>query len=303
MRALVSGSTGFSGGFLCAALRALGSEVLAVSQRVEAPGVRRTDLTSSAAWASVLRDVQPDHVFHLSGVTHTPELSQFALHNTAAAAALLDAALGLEKAPSSVLLVGSAAEYGIVPETALPVVETFPASPRMPYGATKHAQTRLGLEAARRGLRVVIARPSNIIGPGMPVSSALGTFARQLREIELGRRAPTLSVGDLGTSRDFVDVRDAAQAFLALGMHPSCSGVVNVSAGQHVTLRAILDQLIAAFGLQVTVEVDPARLRAVEVQKFSASSQRWHELLGPQALIPLADTVRAIVQHERAALS
>jgi GDP-4-dehydro-6-deoxy-D-mannose reductase len=299
MRALVSGSTGFSGGFLCAALRAQGFEVHAVSQRADVAGVERVDLTSSEAWARVLRTVRPDHVFHLSGVMYSAKLSDFAQHNTAAAAALLDAALA-DKPSGAVLLVGTAAEYGIVPETELPVVESFPASPRMPYGATKYAQTQLGLDAGRRGLRVIIARPSNIIGPGLPTGSALGSFVRQLRQIELGQRAPVLNVGDLSTSRDFIDVRDVGEAFVALAKHPNFSGIVNVSSATHLTLRSVLEQLIVSFGLQVSIEIDAARLRAAEVHEFSASNALLQTLIGERRLIQLATSLRDLVNHERA---
>jgi nucleoside-diphosphate-sugar epimerase len=299
MRALVSGSTGFSGGFLCAALRAQGFEVCAISQRAVAAGVERVDLTSSEAWSRVLRDVRPEHVFHLSGVMYSAQLSDFAQHNTAAAGALLDAALA-HKPPGAVLLVGTAAEYGIVPEAEIPVLESFPASPRMPYGATKYAQTQLGLDAARRGLRVIVARPSNIIGPGLPTGTALGSFAHQLREMELGRRAPVLNVGGLSTSRDFIDVRDLSDAFVALAKHPDFKGIVNISSATHVTMQSVLDELIASFGLQVSVEVDASRLRAAEVQKFSASNALLKTLIGERTLIPLATSLRDLVSHERA---
>ncbi|MEP7049197.1 MAG: NAD-dependent epimerase/dehydratase family protein [Pseudomonadota bacterium] len=299
MRALVSGSTGFFGGFLCSALKSRGFEVHAVSHCSEAPGVERIDLTSSAAWATVLRSFRPEHVFHLSGVMYSTKLSDFALHNTAAAGALLDAALELKPA-GAVLLVGTAAEYGIVPEAALPVVESYAASPRMPYGASKYAQTQLALDAARRGLRVVVARPSNVIGPGLPVGTALGSFARQLREIELGRAAARLSVGDLSTRRDFIDVRDVVAAFIALALHPHFTGIVNVSSAEHHSMRWLLEQLIESFALVVSVEVDPTRLRAAEVQNFSASNALWQSLVGAQALIPLATSLRDLVRHERA---
>jgi GDP-4-dehydro-6-deoxy-D-mannose reductase len=300
MRALVSGSTGFSGRYLSEALRSSGFELCAVSQRADAPGIERIDLTSSAAWSAVLQGFRPDHVFHLSGVTHSAKLADFALYNTAAAAALLDATLAQPSLPRSVLLVGTAAEYGLVPEAALPVEESFSPSPRSPYGVTKYAQTQLGAEAARKGLRVILPRPSNIVGPGMPRTTALGSFAQQIREIELGRRANSLSVGDLSTSRDFIDVRDVVAFYVALAARPDAAGVVNVSSGKHVTMRWILDQLIAEFEIPVSVVVESSRLRASEVQKFSASPKRLRELVGERELIPLADTLRDIVAYERA---
>jgi GDP-4-dehydro-6-deoxy-D-mannose reductase len=303
MRALVSGSTGFSGSFLVAALRARGIEVAAVSQRAAVSGATRVDLTSSAAWAAVLRAVRPDHVFHLSGVAQAADLAEFAAHNTAAGAALLDAAASVGGIPGALLFVGSAAEYGLVPEASLPVSEEFSASPRTPYGATKYAQTVLALEAMRRGVRVVIARPSNIIGPGMPQHSALGNFARQLREIELGRRPARLEVGDLSASRDFVDVRDVVNAYVALATESSFSGLVNISSGQHVAIRWLLDQLIAAFRLTVSIEQDSSRLRAAEVSKFSANPARLQQLLGARAWTELATSLKDVVAHERSVTS
>ena len=299
MRALVSGSTGFSGRFLLRALRARGIEVSAVSQRADAPGVQRIDLTSSAAWAEVLRAIRPDHVFHLSGVMHAPELSSFIAHNSAAAAALLDAIATEKLEPTSLLFVGTAAEYGLVPESALPVAEIFAAMPRSPYGVSKFAQTQLALDAGRRGLRVIVARPSNLIGPGMPLSTALGSFARQIREIELGLRAPVLQVGDLSTSRDFIDVRDAVGAYVSLATEGDFAGLVNVSSGEHVAMRWVLDELIAQFGIPVSVQVDSARLRPAEVQKFSASPERLRQAIGSRSWTSLADSLRDMVGHER----
>ncbi|HWZ87300.1 MAG TPA: NAD-dependent epimerase/dehydratase family protein [Polyangiaceae bacterium] len=300
MRALVSGSTGFSGTFLVRALRARGFEVHAVSQRADAPGVERMDLTSSAAWAAALRAARPEHVFHLSGVAHAKNLADFAAHNTVAAAALLDAAAGAGGIPGALLFVGTAAEYGLVPEAHLPVDEEFSASPRTPYGATKYAQTQLALDAGRRGVRVIVARPSNIVGPGTPLHSAPGNFARQLREIELGRRAPVLKVGDLSASRDFIDVRDVVDAYLALATESSFTGLVNVSSGEPVAMRSILDRLISEFGIAVTVEQEASRVRPGEVSKFAASSARLKALIGERARTPLAASLRDLVAHERA---
>ena len=299
MRALVSGSTGFSGAFLVTALRARGFDVSAVSQRVSAPGVERIDLTSSDAWASAIRSCRPDHVFHLSGVAHSSNFGDFVAQNTAAAAALLDAVATHGGVPGALLFVGSATEYGPIPEAQLPVSEDFAASPQIPYGATKYAQTRLALDAVRRGQRVIVARPSNLVGPGMPQFTALGSFARQLREIELGRSPAVLRVGDLSAHRDFIDVRDAVQTYLELATESEFSGLVNVASGQHVPMLEVLEQLVATFGITVAVERDAARLRPGEVSKFSASTARLRGVLGARPRLSLAESLRDIVAHER----
>jgi GDP-4-dehydro-6-deoxy-D-mannose reductase len=301
VRALVTGSTGFSGIFLGGALRARGVEVFAVSQRISAPGVTRADLRSEENWSKLFDEAKPDHVFHLSGVAHAQSLAEFAAHNTLAAAALLDAARA-KKFAGAILLVGSAAEYGLVPESALPVTESFAASPRTPYGASKYAQTQLALDAVHRGQRVIVARPSNLIGPSMPTRSAFGSFARQLREIELGRREAVLQVGDLSAYRDFIDVRDAVASYLALALDTAFSGLVNVPSGELIGMRSALDALIAAFGmpLSVRLEQDRTQLRSGEISKFSASPALLRSLIGDRTPIDFETSLRDIAAHERA---
>jgi GDP-4-dehydro-6-deoxy-D-mannose reductase len=300
MKALVTGATGFSGRHLVERLQAEGIEVYGVSHRSEALSVRRIDVTSNAAWESVLRTVRPDFVFHLAGVAYAKTWTEFAAFNTLAAAALFDGVVAAGHSPRAILVVGSAAEYGIVPEAALPVSEGYSPSPRTAYGATKYAQTVLALEAAARGLRVIVARPTNIIGPGMPVGTALGSFARQLREIELGRHPPVLKVGNLTTSRDLLDARDVADLYVRLAKHESFAGIVNVGAGTQHEIRTVLDRLIDEFGVRVSIETDPARLRGVDIPRFVASTDRLTEVLGPRDTIPLARSLTDMVAHERA---
>ena len=98
-------------------------------------------------------------------------------------------------------------------------------------------------------------------------------------------------------------MRDVATTYVALALDGAFAGLVNVAAGEHVSMRSMLDSLIAEFGLSVSVEVDPARLRPVEVQRFSASRARLLLALGAQPLTPLSVTLRDIVAHERAALA
>ena len=59
-------------------------------------------------------------------------------------AALLEA-VAEQPRPPRVVLIGSAAEYGHVPASALPVREDWPCRPASDYAASKHRQTLLGL--------------------------------------------------------------------------------------------------------------------------------------------------------------
>lgn len=299
-RALVTGSTGFTGRHLVRELVAQGIDVVRASARSGEPGVRRFDLASRRAWEAALAEVRPDLVFHLHGASDVHDPIAGVFHNVLPAAALLDAAAAL-RVPASILLVGSAAEYGPRGGAESPVSEDAALAPTTLLGSTKAAQTRLALDAAAtRGLRVVVARPANLVGPGVPATTAPGAFAARLAAVAAGR-ATTVRTGRLDTARDLVDVRDAVRAYVALARCPGASGrVVHVSTGRATPMREVLARLIAHFGVRCPVEEEasltPARSR--DVATFAASPALLRSLVGEVPSTPLdatlADLARAV---------
>lgn len=273
-RALVTGATGFIGRHLMAGLRAEGWEV-AGAVRAE-PLQEPAGLLAlgqgpwdRATFAAVLAQVRPDVVFHMAGLTWADTPADFYTANVMLAAHLLDAVVACE-APPAVVLAGSAAEYGPVPETALPISEDAPCNPVTHNGISKHAQTLLGLAHARAGLRVLVARVFNPVGAGMPERLALASFARQLRE---GRTC--LTVGNLDVARDFIDVVEAVRLIATLAARPEAYGqVVNICAGEAFRLRPLVEEMIRLTRRTVRLEVSPALLRPGDMRQFHGSTAR-----------------------------
>ena len=103
------------------------------------------------------------------------------------------------------------------------------------------------------------------IGPGQTDRFVASSFARQVAEIVEGSREPRLTVGNLDSVRDFLDVRDVVDAYCRL-LDPSVPhGVYNVASGRGVSVREILDTLTELAGITPRIEVDPEQLdRAVQ---------------------------------------
>src|SRR5262249_12810899 len=116
-----------------------------------------------------------------------------------------------------VLVLGSAAEYGPVAPEALPVDEDFPAAPTTFFGTSKLAQTQAARVAAAEGrLRVLGARPFNVIGPGLAAHYFAAAFAERLCQAKTASSPDELAVVNASATRDFIDVRDVAQALVQL---------------------------------------------------------------------------------------
>ena len=88
------------------------------------------------------------------------------------------------------------------------------------------------LAAPLRGAaRVIWARSFNHIGPGQGAERARGRSGRCRSSAPSAPAAGRVRAGRLDVVRDFLDVRDVADAYLALVFAPAACGAVNVCSG------------------------------------------------------------------------
>ncbi|MCL4836585.1 MAG: GDP-mannose 4,6-dehydratase [Thermoanaerobaculia bacterium] len=273
MRILVTGATGFLGRHLVGSLRAAGHEVAGTGLgRDGAPDLHELDIRDERAVARLLAEVRPGAVAHLAALSHVGESWQrpdeyFAV-NVLGVEHLLRHAGG-----ARVLFVSSAEVYGAVPEEAQPIPEERPVAPRTPYAMTKAAAERLAV-----GAGAVVARCFNLLGSGQTPNFALPSFAAQLAAIAAGRAEPRLRVGNLSARRDFVNVKDAAEAALLLLERGEPGGIYNVASGEARSIAELLAALQELSGVAAPTEIDPERLRPVDIPLLCGDASRLRAL-------------------------
>jgi GDP-4-dehydro-6-deoxy-D-mannose reductase len=292
VHALVTGSAGFVGRHLLPRLGAEGFEVVGTDLEL--------DVADTSAVASKVAELRPDAIVHLAAVSSVaaswrePELA-YRVNYLGTRSVLEAAARGAPEA--RVLLVGSAEEYGSAEPGSIPFTEAAPLCPRSPYARTKAAADLLGAGYAERGLDVVRARPFNHAGPGQPDAFVLASFARQVAEIESGRREPVLRVGNLDSMRDFLDIDDVIEAYVRLLDRGVPAGVYNVASGTGRPLGEHLQALLALAGLDPAIEVDPERLRPADFSVGNAG--RLREATGWVPRVPLSRTLERVLGYWR----
>jgi GDP-4-dehydro-6-deoxy-D-mannose reductase len=281
MRALVTGAGGFCGRHLLHHLHAQGVEVHTLGVKPNCGNHHHANPADGAAMSAAVAEARPDYVLHLAGVSHAQDLALYYSVNTLYAANLLQALEIAGRQDCPVLLTGTSAEYGLVAGEQLPITEETPARPYNHYGISKLAQTLMGLALARHGRPLVMVRPFNIIGPGMPDYISVQSFARQIADIVKARRPPVIEVGNLNSSRDFVDVDEAVRIYWQIVQTPAAYGeVINVCSGRGVPMGHLLDQLIALSGISIEIRPDPARLKPVDVPRHYGSPEKLQNILG-----------------------
>jgi len=108
-----------------------------------------------------------------------------------------------------------------------------------------------------------------------------------------------IQVGNLTPQRDFSDVRDVVRAYHLLLERAQPGEIYNIGVGQSVSIQSILDRLIALSGQTITVEVDPQRLRPVDVPIVACDASRLRSQIGWEPQYCLDDTLSDILNEWR----
>lgn len=292
-RVVVTGAAGFVGRHLLAHLAAAPdapARIVAVDIRQGAGGPAAwiaCDLADAASVRSLMNDVAPQAVIHLAGTASATDLHACFRTNVQAAANLLAAAAAMAR-PPRMIIVGSAAQYGVTTGQREVVDETRPLLGETPYALTKTLQERWAILYGHvKSLPVVCVRPFNLMGPGQPRSLVPAAFLHQVAEVVAGTRAD-VCVGNTATSRDFTDGRDAVAALWALATTPSrvAGEVFNIASGEALRIRDMLEACVALAGRKVPVRQDPARLRVNDVPIIVGDAGKLRRATGWQPQIP-----------------
>jgi GDP-4-dehydro-6-deoxy-D-mannose reductase len=176
-----------------------------------------------------------------------------------------------------------------------------PLRPASPYAVSKVAQGALArLYGPAGGMRVVLTRTFHHTGPGRGEAFAESSFARQIAEIETGRRPPVIEVGNLEAVRDFTDVRDVVRAYWMLLERGEAGEAYNVCSGRGRRIRDLLDVLLAASSARVEIRVDSERLRSSDVPVQVGDPSRLRAATGWEPRIPLERTLSDLLDDWRA---
>ncbi len=319
MRALITGITGFAGSHLA-------DYLLAEQPDVEIFGIRRwrsrmeniehldgkihlreCDLRDAAAVHGVLAELRPDLIFHLAAQSYVPASwtapSETLTTNLLGQTNIFEAVRVLELDPV-IQIAGSSEEYGLVLPDEVPIKETNPLRPLSPYAVSKVGQDLLAYQYFKSyGLKTVRTRGFNHTGPRRGEVFVTSNFAKQIASIEAGLREPVIRVGNLDAQRDFTDVRDMVRAYWLAVTKATPGEVYNLASGRAVTIRELLDRLLALSETEVEVEVDPERLRPSDVEILLGDYSKFRSDTGWEPVIPLEQTLEDTLDYWRQKVS
>lgn len=285
MRALVTGSTGFIGTHLVAALAARGWQVRCLvrhTSRREALAAYEIEyvvgrLEDRASLHQAVRNV--DVVFHLAGVTRVHRPADYDRINAEGTRNLLDACVASAPALSKFLFVSSIAAAG-PSRTGQAVTEEDQPRPIGPYGRSKLRAERMVL-SHRAQLPVTVLRPSAIYGPRD------SDFLQLFRLVKYGW-LPQTGRRDLHVDLCYID--DLVRGMLAAADHATSVGEVFFLGGSSHTWR----QLGRAIGRHMGIRVREIVLPRSLVLGAAGLAEVWARLCGRVSIVNRASMLERL---------
>lgn len=316
VRILITGANGFVGPYVCDAIAQTFGRTAATIPTARDPcddpllgPLAGLDITDSAAVEAAITDADPDAIIHLAGIAApaTANADWQEAWRVHVSGTLNIAHALLRCAPDCVLVsVGSGLVYGDSARSGIPVDEGTLLAPMDEYAASK-AAADLALGAlASRGLRAIRMRPFNHTGARQSDGFFLPNMAMQIARIEAGLQPPVIKVGNLDAERDFLHVRDVAEAY-ALAIRNAAalpSGtILNIASGAAHRMGDLLDRLLATANVDIRVEQDPARMRPADLPRIVGNPGRAHRLLGWTPRVSIDAILADVLAHCRGVVS
>ena len=316
MKCLITGVAGFVGSHMVEfLLQQKGVEVFGVDRwytkkdnlnhLLDKFNYSEFDMTDYNSVQKVLERTAPAKIFHLAGQSFVPNSwnapAETLNTNILGELNLFEAVRNLKIDPW-IQTACSSEEYGMVSPAEMPIKETNQLRPLSPYAVSKVAQDLLGYQYHQSyKLKIVRTRAFNHTGPRRGESFVTSNFAKQIAEIEKGRREPVILVGNLAAKRDFSDVRDVVRAYWLATEKGTPGEVYNICSNRTMTIREMLNILLDLSPAKdkIKIQEDPARLRPSDVMELLGDSSKFRQQTGWQPEIPFTRTLADLLNYWR----
>lgn len=182
----------------------------------------------------------------------------------------------------------------------LPIKEDHPIAPNSPYGASKLAAEKLSLAYADLyDIEVVCLRYFNVYGPNQrfdEYGNVIPLFAFKIL------RGESLTVfGDGEQTRDFVNVRDVAQANLKALQAKGVSDAFNIASSTKITINKLVNMLEETSGRSTDVNHGP--IRSGDVRHSLADISAASEAIGYEPSVNIEDGIKEYMSWAKTEVS
>lgn len=320
-RVLITGSSGSGGSYLAehvannyphVELHGLGrwhsttsqDNLEAIADKIK---THECDLTDAFSVLRILRDVNPDAIFHLAAYANvraafdTPTAVLYnnimGTQNLLEAIRLWNEMKVFEKEPR-VMLASTPEVYGQPGEEHIPITEKCPINPINYYAISKTVQDLLGNASSQvHKLDIVRTRMFTYINPRRNDLFAT-SFAMQVARIERGLQKELLH-GNLDSTRTILDVRDAMEAYCYAIVKGKPGEVYHIAGTTTMKVEDVLEVLKRKAKCNIPTRLDTKLLRPKDVTLQIPSAEKFIKETGWKPKYSFEESIEFLLDHCR----
>ena len=259
------------------------------------------ELTDAHAVEKVIKEVRPDEIYHLAAQSYVKlswdaPLETYRI-NIDGTINILEAVRRLEIKPA-ILITSTSEIYG---EIEGKINENTVPNPITHYGISKYAQDMIArLYHRSYGMNIVITRAFNITGSGRADVFVDSSFAKQVVEIENGKK-PIIYHGNLESERDFVSVHDVVEGYVKALRSKKWGEVFCLGSGKPIKISRILNSLITFSDMpeDIKTEVDKKRFRPVDTKTMRCDYSKAKKVLNWEPKISIRESLIELLDYWR----
>ncbi|MBD2319204.1 NAD-dependent epimerase/dehydratase family protein [Phormidium tenue] len=301
---LVTGGAGFIGSAVIANLQSVGHNIHVIDNlsfgnrkflTIPDTHFHNVDILNAEQLDSLVQTISPDWLIHLAAIHFIPYCNQnpteASLTNIQGTINVLSAAKKLKKL-EKVFFASTAAVYPIV-DQAIP--ESHRPEPTDIYGISKLAGEYLMNEFyLQTSIPTIIGRFFNAFGPNETNAHVIPEIQRQ---VNLGAR--TIQLGNLDPKRDFIHTSDMAIAISKL-LNKFDQGIdtFNIGRGIEYSIREVVQAFEQSLGAEITIQVDPSRVRKVERMHLLADISKLTSFINWEPQISLSQGINTLIETQ-----
>jgi GDPmannose 4,6-dehydratase len=316
--ALVTGVTGQDGSYLAELLLAKGYEVHGLIRRASTFNTQRLepiyrdphesgvhffmhygDLSDSGSLVNLIRELEPDEVYHLGAQTHVKvsfEIPEYTVDATGLGTVRMLEAIRASRVDTRFYQAGSSEMFGMTPP---PQSEDTRFHPRSPYGVGKVAAHWITVNYREAyGLFAVNGILFNHESERRGETFVTRKITRAVARIKAGLQ-DKLYLGNLDALRDWGYAPEFVEAMWRMLQHDEPQDFVIATGEQH-SVKEFCEQAFAHAGLdwQAFVEIDPRYYRPAEVDHLRGDASKAKRELGWEPKVRFEELVRIMVDAD-----
>lgn len=252
-RILITGAEGALGRTVVSLLRSMDKYNLLETSNKNIQNIIKLDITNKKKIKDIILNFKPDILLNLAGTIDNDLKKSFDV-NVEASRYICEIALKYNL-NMKIILIGSAAEYGLVKESDNPLIENHELRPLTIYALSKAFQTKISLYYASLGVNVIIARVFNLYGPNMNQNLLIGQLQLQIKNV-LDGISTNINLGKLTSSRDYISLEEAALQILAIIEKGSSGQIYHVASGKPKKIIEIVLHYLKEANLDFSIVIE-----------------------------------------------